>query len=230
MTYRTYFRFPRPIAANYDTPAGVFCISVRIPGSLDHVRILQSLIELPAQADFWDGTEAEQAYRAFIWEQVNLEQNWIDCVNVSQVGLQDRIFVPHALSFVTTGNAFIAQTTLGQPGDAVFQNPAQINDAWSILFLHLRKGQWNMNMSWVRSPAAGQLHLILRPVSGDDIVLFNNLEMYSATTGALRVNGATFDIPADAWYTGLATIPAKNASSSGYNAFITFFDFIRFGD
>lgn len=146
------------------------------------------------------------------------------------IGLQDRIFISHALSIVTAGNAFVVNTALGQMGDCQTQSPSAANDAWQSAFIRLRTGQWNMNMSWFRSPTSGQLHLYLDPPTGANIELFNTLEMYSATNGANRLNSATFDVPEATTYTLRGVVPSKNGASSAHNAFITFFDFVRIGD
>lgn len=207
------------------------CVNIIIPAGDEFKALLAGLYNLalnPANYDEPDSAQTDGLVA--VWDQAYSEIDWSGCVNPAQVGLQDRIFVPHALSIATTGNGFAANTGLGQIGDCQSQSPAQINDAWQSSFIRLRAGQWNMNMSWVRTANSGQLDLILDPQTGTDIQLFNNFEMYNATTGAGRLNSATFDVIEDMTFTLRGSIPAKNASSSGYNALITFFDLIRIGD
>jgi len=81
MTFkRETFRMDKPIAANYVTPSGVMCVQVMIPDDVEHVAILQGLMAQVTNPENWQGTEADRAQLAYLWEVPYVLTDWGQCV------------------------------------------------------------------------------------------------------------------------------------------------------
>lgn len=90
MTFRREsFRMEKPVAANYVTPSGVTCVQVKVPDDNEHVALLQGLMAQLTNPDNWQGTEAERAQLAYLWEVAYVATDWGQCVtnNLLQIVL-----------------------------------------------------------------------------------------------------------------------------------------------
>jgi len=121
----------------------------------------------------------------------------------------------HWLSIVMAGNAIARTLTTGQTYDYVSaQNPGAKDDGWKFQVC-LEAGDYDVIILWSRGTNRGILHLQVDG-GGDE----QTLDMYG-TSLADVVTTLTFTltISGNLWVYG--SVPAKNASSSGYYCYIT---------
>lgn len=230
MTFkREFFRFEKPIAANYDTPSGVSCFQLYIPDALDHLYILQGLMAALTKEDFWDGTASWKAQMAYMWQAGYDATDWSNCVNPSQVGLQDFIVLNQVFTEVVSGGALLFTKTINN-GGIVSQTGNAINDHWKISDFRLRPGTYQHKMQVQMSTLAGMLHLWIEPDGGGtDIDLYNTIDLYASPALENAIYTTTFTIATDGLYELHGQVPAKRAAAVGYGSFLTGHQITRTG-
>jgi len=202
MFKRQYFTFEKPIAANYDTPSGVSCIQVYYPDDIEHLYVLQGLMAALTKPDFWDGTEAEIDYRAYLWEVAYETTNWSDCEVATMPGLMSRVTLWHMDAEVTVndaGNAIAISHDAGADfAHYAQQNPPTLNSQSSQL-VRLQAGSWKMRMLYHGLTSSGKCQLYwLKADFSDSGAIGAELDMYA--DGFNQIHTGTFTIPDDGDY------------------------------
>jgi len=230
MSRRETFRFEKPIGANYDTPAGVSCVEIKIPDAYDHLAILQGLVASLAKPEFWDGTEAIQAQMSYLWEVAYEATDWSNCVQPETTGAQDNITLLHIFSEKTAGAAFIYNKGTNN-GGVTFQNPPALNDAFEVNYIRLRVGTWQIRVFGSKNSQGGTMNLWLQPEPSGSTIPILTCNFYNATTLENQTfSNTSVTVPDDGIYSLQGQTIAPTSPSVGYLCQITAFNLQRVGD
>lgn len=213
MFKRQWFAIEKPIAANYDTPSGVSCIQIYYPDDLEHLYVLQGLISKLANPAFWDGSEADRDYRAYLWEVAYEQTDWQDCIENSMIDL-DVWFVNGSVS----GGVQTYSAQAAQPfGYTVFTDTTA-NRYITMPTYFLKAGGYTVDLWYIKNTSSGIVELIITDPSGVVDTAFSGLDQYATPLAVRFSRTGSFDIPADGLYSFvLRNVGSKNAASSGYS-------------
>jgi len=212
MTFkRETFRMDKPIAANYVTPSGVMCVQVMIPDDVEHVAILQGLMAQVTNPENWQGTEADRAQLAYLWEVPYVLTDWGQCV--TQLLPTINLFSVNASvsggALTFTQGAFMP---FGYSMDTdIVANRNIRHNVW------LPVGTYECIWHYAKTVSSGNADLLLTDDSGSVYeTIANNIDMYGLFN-ARFVNGQQFDVTAEGFYQiRVANDGTKNAASAGY--------------
>lgn len=231
MTFRREsFRLEKPVAANYVTPSGVMCVEVKVPDDDEHVALLQGLAAQLTNPENWQGTEAEKAQLAYLWEVAYIETDWSNCVTPTETGNQARVSFWHRWAEVTTGNALQinvdAAVLWGHycRQNAAAQGDDNYQDCW------LSAGEYEISILYYRLTNNAKITVTFQFQADMSTVLaFQDVDLYGTTLPNQVISNA-FTLTKSGHYRVYWAAPDKNASSSGYALPLTLTEVWKTGD
>lgn len=209
-------KIPDLIETQYPEPSGTRCIQIAVPDDIAFLAPLRGfLIELGKAENYRAGIEDDTAQAiAQLWRDAYAVSSWEMC-------LEQFLYVDFDLwggDFdVLAGNA-IAWTSLPlhEFGGAWNQSAAAIHDYRNKDF-YLPAGTYTITVHYVKSGISGKLTVTFAGSAlGADIDLYAASNTYNQKT---TYTGVTVTSNA-LWGIGLL-VDSKNASSSGYSAYIS---------
>lgn len=215
MFRREYFSLPKPIAANYDTPSGVLCVQVSVPDDVEHLRILQGLMAMATQPDFWQGSEAEAAQRAYLWEVAYEATTWEDC----QVDRLPTIDVYLCNEAVVSGGTLTYTTRAELPFGFTMFSDTTINRYITAQSYWLKAGTYSYSGWYTKNTSSGIVSVSIGNAGGSINVGSGSVDQYAAAFGGrFQLTDSAVVIPDDDFYNfEVRNKGLKNASSTGYS-------------
>jgi len=227
MTFkREYLALPKPIAAQYATPSGVVCVQVVVPDGLQHLALLQGLMATLTDANAWQGDDADRAALAAIWQNAYTLTDWEGCDDMG-LGYQNHQTLWYRFANVYIGNPIATTITATNIwGHWCFQSPAANGDA-AYIDCNMLPGNYRARLSYTKAASAGKISINL---SNETTLytefLFVDLDMYASTNQVNQLAVVDFEITEEVQRCYFIQ-SGKNASSSGYNSFLTVLDITR---
>lgn len=227
---REFYRFEKPIAADYETPSGVSCVQVYTPDDLDHLPLLQGMLATLTKPEFWDGSEADRVQRAYLWEVAWAATDWSGCVTPSEAGQQGRVTLWHRWTNVTTGNALQINVDATQLwGHYCRQNTAAVGDD-NYQAVYLPAGDYEIRVLYMRLTNNGNLTVTFQHKPDDaQTTALSAVNLYGTTLANQVVTGS-FTLTDNGLYHVYFQCPSKNASSSGFALPLTVTEIWKTGD
>jgi len=218
---RSYQAVPKPLTSEYSAPSGAVCITLQIPDALVHLYLLQGIVAMLTNADFWDGPADEQVAIAAAWQAAYTDTDWSFCVSPSEAGTQSRVSFWHRWDEILFGAALsiAVDTAVIWNYYAVQLTPTQGDARYQIAYLPA--GDYQVRVLYQRLANAGNLTLFLQDIDNNTVATPINAADMHGTTLRNQVLTGTFTLTEPGYYFFIWQIPSKNAASTGYNSALT---------
>lgn len=207
----------------YAAVSGQRCIQVYIPDDDSYLPLLAGMLNIPSEPENYedpDGADAQGV--SALWRDAYITGQWERCLaqfyyETLDLWLGDFV--------VLAGNANVwASLPLQEFGGAWNQSAAAVNDYRNLDFT-IPAGTYTLEVHYVKSSIAGKL-----TISFDGAVLGTTTDMYAAAnTYNQKVTFTGISAAGNGSHSIALQVLSKNASSTGYSAFITRCHLVRTG-
>jgi len=229
MSKRSYQAVPKPVTSDYSAPSGAVCVQLKIPDALVHLFLLQGVVALMTNAEFWDGPDDEKAAIAASWQAAYTETDWGSCMTPGEAHQNSEINLWGHEASVVTGNALLitpASTRLHN--FEVVQTPPTNSSRlrWSRM---LAAGAWSYSWLWHRRTNGGIVSCDAYPNPGSGFVsIFGSIDTRGGTLDNQFTRG-TFTLTDSGMYDIEMHVIGTSSGSNFGNTF-TLLQLWRTGD
>jgi len=218
MSKREFARLDKPIAAQFDSPSGLSCVTVQTPDSFSHRALLQGMLSHLCEEKFWSGELADREAMAQLWLDAYTATDWSTCLTSQWLLGNTRVYPEQATT--VAGGAIAWAAVTGQANGGIFrQATPAVNDKLTFK-VALKAGNYAMNVLALKTSGQGIQTIKLGATT------LATFDWYNATNVLNSMQSAVIGVADDGLYTLTSEIASKNASSSGYTLSMNFIDFL----
>jgi len=219
MSKREIARLDKPIAAQFDSPTGLSCVTVQTPDSFSHRALLQGMLSHLCEPEFWSGELADREAMAQLWLDAYTATDWSECLTSQWLLGNVRVYPEQAITVSGAGLAWADVT--GQAYGGIFrQTTGAINDKLTFN-VALKAGGYALVVHGNKNSSRG-----IQAVKLDGVTQ-GTFDWYNATLQLNQTQNTVISIADDGLYELTSEMNSKNASSTGYTLQINYIDFLR---
>jgi len=217
--------FPVLRSDQYPATSDTQCISVIIPDGDEYKALLVGLLSIAAYPDSYDFPDSAQVEGlSSVWDDAFSQTDFEGCPLIMMNWFYRDLWLGDFAVLAGNANNVWQSFALQEFNGAFAQAPAAINDYRNMDF-DCPEGKYTVEVHYLKASVSGKFTL-----SFDGGVLGTTTDMYAAAnTYNQKVTFTNVSVVGDGSHSVALQILSKNASSTGYSAYITRVRVIRTG-